>query len=227
MIKRLVLLFVGLLLFSGCEKQNIDDLNTTPTGQLALLILSPGSPELSLYFSGQKAANKPLTFGTIIPYNAVVANKYELSFSKKDSSSVFAKINGEIKAGKYYTLIVGDKSPRASLALIEDDLSAPAPEKARIRFANLSPDSIALDLYIAGKIQTPISKQSFRSVSTFVNVEPGSALKIEIKAHGKTETLAVLDNAVIEKGKIYTIWSKGVRGVADFTRFGIDMMLNK
>lgn len=170
---------------------------------------------------------KPLTYNTVIGYGDIKAGATEFSFTKKDGTEVLAKISGTIKLSSSYTLIVGDKSPKTSLVLVEDDLSAPAADKAKVRFANLSPDAAVLDLYVSGKTDAGVSKKAFKDVSGFINVDPGAEVKFEIKENGKTDVLATLDKYKVEKGKIYTIWAKGLKDATDATKLGIEVMTNK
>lgn len=228
LLKKGSLLALTTLIFAACSKDKSTPQPDIQIGKIALLISSPGAPELTFRINGQAAkTEKPLTYNTVIGYGNIKAAATEFSFTKKDGTEVLAKITGTIKPSSGYTLMVGDKSPKTALVLVEDDFSAPAAEKAKVRFANLSPDAAVLDLYVGGKTDAGLSKKAFKDVSGFINVDPGAELKLEIKENGKTDVLATLDKVKVEKGKIYTIWANGIKGASDATKLGISVMTNK
>lgn len=223
-------LFLSFILLSACSKK--DDVNTAPaeqTAKLALLISAPGADELSLQNNGKKVPTQTgLTYNTVNNYFSMVPGKGEFGFFlKKDSTSLLAKINYEVKAGAYYSLIFTGRSPQSAVILIEDDLSATATDKAKIRFANLSPDAPALDLYLQGKTDPAISHQSFKGVSAYLNVDPALKANFEVRASGSSAVLATLHTFKIEKGKIYTIWARGLLEDPTGAAFGLDAMTNK
>lgn len=227
LVKKGTLLLCAAVLFSACKKDKPNDPVIQPA-KLALLVSSPGAPELSFFANGNKVATaKALTYNTVINYMDLAPGTGEFSFKKKDVTDVLAKINYTAKTGVSYSLIVGDKSPKAALVLVEDDLSAPATDKAKVRFVNLSPDAPALDLFVAGKADAGLSKKAFKEVSGFVNVDPAAEVKFEIKENGKTDVLATLDKFKVEKGKIYTIWARGLKDATDATKLGLEAMTNK
>lgn len=228
LVKKGSLLVLSTLIFAACAKDKSDPTPNNPNGKFAMIVSSPGATEFALLVNETKTAtSKLLTYNTVVPYTDVKAGAAAFSFTKKDGTEVLAKISGTIKASSSYTLLVGDKSPKTSLILVEDDLSAPATDQAKVRFVNLSPDAGVLDLYVAGKTDTGLSKKAFKEVSAFINVSPAAELKFEVKENGKTEVLATLEKYKVEKGRIYTIWVSGVKGTTDATKLSLEATANK
>ncbi|WP_316848503.1 DUF4397 domain-containing protein [Pedobacter psychrodurus] len=228
LIKTGATLILSAIMFTACKKDGPVLPPAVQNGKLAVLVSSPGAAELSLLINGAKATTaKPLTYNTTMDYSDFKSGAVEFGVTKKDATEVLAKITGTIKANTNYTLFLTDKSPKATVILSEDDLSAPATDKAKIRFVNLSPDATLLDLYLAGKTETGISKKAFKDVSGFINVDAAAEAKFEIKENGKTDVLATLEKVKIEKGKIYTIYAKGLKDATDVSKLGIDVMINK
>lgn len=220
-------ILTGLVLVS-CKKDKKEPI--AQTAKVALMISSPGATELSLFVDGTKAVTPVLTYNSVVPYLGVTAGTVkEFSFKKKDVADVLDKVSTLLKNGASYTLMFADKSPKTAIIMVEDDLSAPAAEKAKIRFVNLSPDAPALDLFVGGKTDALVTKKAFKEVSTFVNVDPGVDLSFQIKENGKTEVLASLAKFTLEKGKIYTIWARGLKDAAatDPAKLGVEAMTNK
>lgn len=228
LIKKATLVLLAVSTLAACKKDKDKTPPTINPGRVAMLVSSPGATEFSFLLNGTKTTTaKALTYNTVIDYTDIKAGTGEFSFTKKDATEVLAKINYEIKSQRNYSLIVTDKSPKAALILVEDDLSAPAAGKAKVRFVNLSPDAPELDLYVAGKLDAGVTKKAFKAVSSFVSIDPGAEIKFEIKENGKTDVLATLDKYKIESGKIYTIWARGLKDATDVTKLGVEAMVNK
>lgn len=231
LLKKGSLLLFSTLIFVACSKDKPTPTPAPPkvqNGKISLLISAPGDAEYSFLLNGAKVTTaKSLIYNTAIGYGDIKAGSAEFSFTKKGATEVLAKITGTIKPSSNYTLILGDKLPKTALIFVEDDLSSPAADKAKLRFANLSPDAPSLDLYVGGKTEVAFSKKVFKDVSGFINLTPGAEVKFEIKENGKTDVLATLDKVKIEKGKIYTIWAKGLKDATDATKLGIEVMANK
>lgn len=223
--KTLGLLMLTALLLVSCKKDKND--GAKQSARVNLMISSPGATELSLFVNGTKSATAALNYNSVVRNLSVNPGTVEFSFKKKDVTEVLDKISATVKPAGTYTLIFADKSPKTAVILVEDDLSNPTAEKAKVRFANLSPDAPALDLYVVGKTDAIVTNKTFKQVSAFVNIDPG-ALGFEIKENGKTEVLATLTKFTIEKGKIYTIWARGLKDptAGDVVKLGVEAMMN-
>jgi hypothetical protein len=111
--------------------------------------------------------------------------------------------------------------------LVEDDLTAPAADKANVRFVNMSPDAGNLDLAITGQTTPLFAKTAFKGATKFVAVAPGAELNFQINENTKTDVLAKVEKIKIEKGKIYTIWAKGLKAATDSTKLALGVITNK
>ncbi|MCZ4244077.1 DUF4397 domain-containing protein [Pedobacter punctiformis] len=211
---------------SACKKSN----NVTPVPEIANLSVvhvAPGLPELSFYVNGMKATTKPLIYTTALDYGQINVGKSELSVTKKDQTDVLTKSVVEFKSGKNYSLFIADVPGKTAFVFAEDDLTAPAADKVKIRFVNMSPDVEALDFNVQGK-QALFTNQAFKAVSKFESMDAANEITFEIKATGKTEVLSTLSKVKIEKGKIYTILVKGLKGSTDeATKLALTMITNK
>jgi hypothetical protein len=214
------------LTFTACNKDNG---NTPEPGVAGLAIVhaAPGSPELSFKVNGTKSNLKALTFGTSINYGSIIVGTYTLTVTKKDSTKVLATSSSSFKYGKSYSLFIADVPTKTSLTLIEDDLTAPAADKANVRFVNMSPDGSSLDLSIAGQPAPLFTKTPFKAATAFIAVTPGSEVNFQISENTKTDVLAKIEKIKIEKGKIYTIWAKGLKAATDSTKLSLAVITNK
>lgn len=225
--KTLVCALTLTTIFSSCKK---DKDNNPPAAikpaSLAVVHAAPGVSELDFFIDNAKI--KSFTYNSIIDYVAIPKpGKKELSATKKGLTDVLVKLPVDIAEDKAYTAFVADPTGK-TIVFVSDDLTAPAADKAKIRFINLSPDAGVLDLNITGKAEALVAKKAFKEASTFINTEAGAEINFEIKENGKPDVLATLPKVKIEKGKIYTIWAKGLKaGTTDDTKLGVAVMTNK
>jgi hypothetical protein len=221
------LLSLTAMVIASCGKDNNNVAPVARPGALAIAHASPGSPEYSFYINGTKASTKSLTYGTFLSYGTINSGKYEFAITKKDGKDVLTKSIVDIQSDKAYSLYIADLPSKPVFVFTADDLSVPAAEKAKIRFINLSPDAGDLDLKVAGKDSSLFKKTSFKTGTGFVSIDPGAELNFEVTTNAQSTVLATLPKTKIEKGKIYTIWAKGLKAATDSTKFALGLITNK
>jgi len=185
-----------------------------------------------------------LTEGTDPSYKASYIFGGSANFVQETNSASFAGPNGPIADFAHSLFTVKKKLTSAvnpnnidSLILVYDDLSLPASGKAKIRFANFSPDAPKVDLsyasgsvlfsavgygtfggqtlipYTAGKAPAVIEGLSWKTLGPFKEVDAGSGINLLIKDNANQTTIPLtntaLTGAVFESGKIYTIYING------------------
>jgi hypothetical protein len=213
------------LAFSACKK---DDNPYVPgIAALAIVHAAPGTPELTFKIDGTKSNVKALTFGTVQPYGNIAKGTYAFSVTKKDSSRILANATTPLRNGKAYSLFIADVPTKTAFTVIEDDLTAPAADKANVRFVNMSPDAGSLDLLITGQTTPLFTKTAFKGATSFASLTPGAELNFEIRENTKTEVLTKIEKVKIEKNKIYTIWAKGLKAATDSTKLTLALITNK
>ncbi len=227
LLKGITLVLLSTFTFAACKKNEEQKPTPVKNARIALMISSPEANEVSFFVKDKKFSTAPLLYNTIVNYITVSEGSQELFFKNKDASLVVNQLTANLKSEGNYTLIFADKSPKTAMFLIEDDLSDPEKDKAKVRFANLSPDAPALDLYVNGKLETTLSNKEFKQTSAFQNIDPGTTLKFELKEHGKTEVLATLENFHILSSKIYTIWARGLKESTTTNKLGLEAMTNR
>ncbi|SEQ89720.1 DUF4397 domain-containing protein [Pedobacter rhizosphaerae] len=216
-------LFAITLLFSACKK----DWDNTPieAAGIGFIHASPGTAALDFVLDNQKI--KSFTYTQDFGYYAAYPGTRLVGVAKKDSLKYVTNATANLISGKFYSVFVADTLKSTKLLVIEDDLKAPATDKANIRFINLSPGSPALDLSIQGKDAALFTGKAFKEFTTFSSIDPSESYTFEVKQTGTTTVKATLPSIKIEKGKIYTIWAKGLSSRTDSTQFGLSIMTNK
>lgn len=219
-------LLAVVLSITACSKNN-DNTPAPGVSGLAIVHAAPGSPELSFKINGNKSNIKALTYGTFINYGNIIEGTYALTITKKDSARVLATSSSTFKNGKIYSLFIDDVPNKTGFTLIEDDLTAPAADKANVRFVNMSADGGNLDLAITGQVTPLFTKTAFKSATAFTAVVPGTEINFQINENTKANVLAKIEKIKIEKGKIYTIWAKGLKAATDSTKLSLGVITNK
>jgi hypothetical protein len=209
----------------SCSKD--DDVKIPGNSGLAVIHAAPGTPELTFKINGVKSNTKALTFGAFNGYGMLQEGNYEFSVTKKDSTRILTKAAILLKNAKVYSLFIADIPSKPTFTLVEDDLTSPASEKANLRFINMSPDAGSLDLAVTGQTAPLFTKTLFKGATAFSAITPGSELSFEIRENAKTEVLAKIGKVKIEKGKIYTIWAKGLKAATDTTKLSLAVITNK
>lgn len=124
------------------------------------MVIDPAQEERVSVYSGSKLLGSLLpTFNYFSPYISIAEGSqtltaYTYSNGGADSTAVTsASVNVEL--GKAYSLFLApDQDPaiRSTSLLLEDNLSAPAPGNAHVRFVHLCPDAPAVDFSLLKKV---------------------------------------------------------------------------
>jgi len=188
-----------------------------------------------------------LTEGTDLSYKASYIFGGSANFVQETNSASFAGPNGPIADFAHSLFTVKKKLTSTlnpgnidSLILVYDDLTLPAAGKAKIRFANFSPDAPKVDLtyaagteiftgvafgnfgnqtiipYTSGKAPNVIEGLTWKTLGPFKEVDAGSNLALLIRDN-VSKSIIPLSNTTLnavsfEAGKIYTVYINGLVG---------------
>lgn len=208
----------------------------------ALLARNTASAYLETQF-GKVQYN--VTEGTNTSYKASYIFGGSATFVQETNTVSFAGPNGPI-ADFAHTLFTVKKRLTStlnpnnidSLILVYDDLTLPAAGKAKLRFANFSPDAQAVDFayangtvvfskvsygnfgdqvvipYTNGKSPATIEGLSWKTLGPFKEIDAGTNLSFQVKNNGNQVPVLISGNTLtgitLEAGKIYTIFINGL-----------------
>lgn len=194
-----------------------------------------------------------VTEGTSTSYKASYIFGGSANFVQETNTTSYSGPNGPI-ADFAHTLFTVKKRLSStlnpnnidSLILVYDDLTLPAAGKAKVRFANFSPDAPQLDFsysggisiftkvgygnfgnqvvipYTNGKSPSVIDGLSWKTLGPFTEVPAGTNLAFQIKNTSSQAVIPVTGNSLsgitLADGKIYTIFINGlIAGSPDLT----------
>lgn len=179
--------------------------NDAATKDLAYVRFVDAYPHAAdLYFADQKVFNgEPKS---VTDYKTVPAERHE--FDLRDNAhrtgDPLAKNSEGLGNGKYYTVIAwGDKDDKGNLRVVNDNESAPATGKAKVRIVHAAPGMDAVDLYASGHKDKLASESRFTSASNWQEVDPVTG-PLELRTSNKKDNPVRIANVTLQPGKMYT-----------------------
>ncbi|WEK19371.1 MAG: DUF4397 domain-containing protein [Candidatus Pedobacter colombiensis] len=228
-LKTILKAFIAVLtvsvVFIACSK---DKYEPQQVAGLSIINAFPAPDSLDFYIDQTRANNKALKFNSKIDYLNLFPGNRALSVAKRGSNRALISERFNLLSGVGYSIFVLDtvNTNTKKYLLTEDDLSAPATDKAKVRFINLSKDAPALSLIVNGKDTNLFTDKAFYEYTTFTTVDPGESVTFNVKAGDVVKT--ILPNVKIEKGKIYTIYAKGIStATVDSLKLGVAIYTHK
>jgi hypothetical protein len=166
----------------------------------------PSKGVVDLYADDNRTFDS-VAFRAVTPYHEVDGQRYTFKLRPAGSSETepLASNSEGLDDGDYYTVfaVPGDKGA-AMLRVVQDDFSAPAEGKARVRVVHASSDVGELAVFERGRDTSLFDGVDFQSVTDYDEVDAWSG-PLDIKPEGGQSVLATIPDASFEAGKVYTI----------------------
>jgi hypothetical protein len=149
--------------------------------------------------NGAKALGD-VPFPTTSDYLPILSGTVNLKVNVAGTNTTVINADLPLVARKTYSVFaVGLVSNLAPL-VVEDDLTAPAQGKVKLRAIHLSPDAPEVDVWVNGA--KVLSNVGFKATSPFLEVPAGHTdLKIAVAG---TTTVVLSANPTLNAGEIYT-----------------------
>ncbi|RSK35159.1 DUF4397 domain-containing protein [Hymenobacter metallilatus] len=217
------------LAFSACS--NDDDDNATPVpdqGKVTAVHAAPNANvKVSLLVDDKSV--KDLNYGENSGYLAVDAGSRVFKINVAGSSTTVATATQTVAKDKNYSLFAYSPTTQAnsiSAIWVEDDLTAPAANQAKVRVVHLglnAPSPVKLSQEtVAGSTDVPGISAAFGAASAFASVPAGTYNLLVTTGAASTKVVAVGDGSGsgtgtknYEAGKIYTVVVRGSLGNLD------------
>ncbi|MXV52939.1 DUF4397 domain-containing protein [Pedobacter sp. HMF7647] len=228
-IARLVLisafLYSLVLIVQSCKKD--DSVKVFGYGNFGFINASPLDQSIDLYTKNVDDENaqsikynSDSTFSFVSPkfsYAQITQGNYLFDVKPAGKSNTLKIDTLGFNEGGYYSAFMLTKKDTANrdsnfIVSFKDDLiSSTAPQRAKIRFLNFSPDAPALDLAIADTTLAPIaSNRIFPSRDGgFIEIDASSSLILQIRQNGTSDVRYELPAFNARAGYLYTIYAKG------------------
>ena len=181
---------------------------------------SPDAPAVDIYVNGNIVLEN-LPFREYSEYLSLPVGTYNVEIKVTGTNTVVKQLSVPLQAGKDYTAIAvgyaGGASPGFDVMLLEDDNSAPADGRIKIRVAHTAPGAPAVDVYVTTPFETLSGKQPvltnvpFKAASGYLS-GPIGMYQARVAVAG-TKTIAIDSHRLVTwGGMIRTIIAVDSRG---------------
>jgi hypothetical protein len=222
------------LFMTACDKD--DDDGPVQPANFMVVHSTVGAPSVELYLDDVKASTSPVAYGSASGYTSIAPKQYNVKIAAVNTINPLAETTVNLNNGKNYSIFAYDTvlNNKAKIFSVEDDLSAPASGKAKVRFIHLSPkttaNSIAIDLAANNSVLFPnrtyADVVSDGSKANFVSIDAGT-YTVEARLAGSSIAILSVPGVVVEAGKIYTLVAKGIPGRGGANELGAQLIVNK
>lgn len=198
-----------ILVLGACSKND----DPIPEGDAYFKIVNSveGSNPQDFYLNQAKITTSAVAYGEDSEYLTVRSGVKAAIFADEGATEGNLAVNLNISIGKSHTIFYAeDDEGRKGIVPLDDDLSAPASGKAKVRFVHLN-NSLegAVLIELAGGAQLE-SSLAFTESTEFKTIDPNIDINVTSVSGGDLDiTPLVISGSEIEAGKIYTIWFTG------------------
>ncbi len=221
---------LAVLTFSACEKDNtLPDRDRDAEGpRIRFYNASPNSKPVNIWVNGQKFNGTAVTYYTAFPGEYFIAPAGQASLKVMDTASTnpiqYFEVTQTLDPSKHYSFFAIDSFAKLKPLFLEDNITKPAEGKAHMRFLNLSPNSVGVDIMITKfnniTLATPdtlVKALAFGAVADFRPMDIGVYdLKI-IKTGTPGITVTVAAVTLLQDAQYTTV----VRGFVGGTGTGV------
>ena len=214
-----IILLAASTLLSSCLKDNSDDYVQRPTANISFTHAAASQPSVYIFVDGTSVTGSTaLLYSQFTQYySADVGSRLITTTIGGSSSSTLASKTVTLEENQIYSVFVANKyTDKDSITniLVKDTLTAPTTGKAKVRFVQLSPGTGAYDVYKAGVSAPLFTNKKFSSVSSYMEVDPGT-VKFSVREAGLTTDAAITGDVPVTAGGFYTVILSGQKGGVD------------
>lgn len=215
-----LLVLLTIILFSACRKNR--SVEPQEVAAINVVNASPGPLAINFFLNNNLVNGPALAFTQESGYVLTLAGLNKFDATSGGTTQVVVRDTLQLKTDKYYSLFITGHNLSLSTFLTEDDLSLPSSGKAKIRFLQLSPDGGTLVLRIKGGAIL-FRAQAYKTASEFVSIDP-LAYTFQLE---ETDGSAIRESSIeLMPGKIYTVWSGGLKDGLEINAMGLKIRAN-
>lgn len=225
----IAIVLAAALAFASCKKSDTNpNYNLADAASVGIVHASAGVPALDAAFDNNRLGVTYFNYTDRIDYLPVRPGNRSFKVYgawTATATPIFSK-DLTFDAPKSYTVFITDTASKMDAVLVRDSSRVPGTDSVRVRFANMSPDAPALDLYIKDN-PTPVATNiTYKKAGEFFSYKTTANIVFELRATGQSTLLATSEPFNLSKvnSNFYTLWSGGyVNGnQAAGTRISLD-----
>lgn len=222
----IISLFLALSLFA-CDKDEAPQ----ATASVKIIHASPDAPGVDLLVDNVKVNMTALNFPEATGYVKVLVGTRNVKVNATGTTNSVINANLTFVADKYYSVFAYNQLASIGAFMVEDNLTLPAAGQSHIRFFHLSPNAPTVTVgTLSGTTFTPVfSNRSFETPATAsanqnFSPVPSGTYTFDVQANGSS--VLNLPNIVLQAGKIYTVFAKGLVGGTGSQALGAQIVLH-
>lgn len=229
-IKNFMLLAVALPLAISITSCKDDEEETTPApsvdkASVMVTHASPDAPGVDLLIDNAKVNSAALEFPNSTGYLSVNAGTRNVKVNVAGTSTTVIQADLPLGKDTSYSIFAVNYVANIEPLVLEDDLSAPAAGNAHVRFIHLSPNAPGVDIAAdGGAVIFP--DVTFKEYTDFTPV-PAGTYDLEVRVAGTSTVALDLDPIVLQAGKIYTVFAKGLLSGTGAQALSAQIIVNK
>jgi hypothetical protein len=200
----------------------VNKASTVPAKVMAIHA-SPDAPGVDLLVDDAVAGTN-LTYPNNTGYLNVNGGSRSIKVNVTGTGTSVISATLTLYAGAAYSVFATDSVSHISPLVLLDNLTAPAPGKAHIRFVHLSPNAPAVDVALQGGAVV-FGNRAFRESTDFMPLDAGT-YNLEVRLAGTSTVVLPLPNVTLQAGKIYTVFAKGFVGGSGTQALGAQIIAN-
>lgn len=192
---------MGAMVFASCSKEetktysNMMIVNASPALQTTTITTDESIPYTSTLIYGQNTSYIQVESGSARAIRTAI----------RDSASLITTLPAP--AGQHQSVFLIDTGTRITALVVGDNLGTSG-NRARLRFLNLSPNAVPVDVTVAKTVDTVFREKAYKQVADFNDFVPG-VYNMIISRTGTTDTVCSVPTFSLSAGKVYTIYLKG------------------
>jgi len=208
-------MMMGLVVVAGsCSKKN-----DVGSGLLMIVNASPAFGPLDVNIDSKLVSGSGLASPGNTAYAPILEGSHQVRVLNVGGTTNLVSLTLTTVANANQSLYFYDRPSSIQQFAVEDNYSTPTAGQCNIRFFNLAPSTPQLDLgTVSGATFTPLYTSRGFEVSTnaatnavFTSIAAGT-YNFDMRVNGTGASIATANNVVLQSGKTYTIYARGISG---------------
>lgn len=215
----------AMVAFIGCSEDD-NPMNPEPesTAMVKVIHASPDAPGVDLLVD-DNLAGSDLNFPNNTGYLDVNAGTRNVKVNVTGTDQTVIEADLELMEDNAYSVFAVDVVANLTPLVLEDNLADPAAGNAHVRFIHLSPDAPAVDITLTDGTVV-FGDVEFKEAVDFTPL-PAGTYDLQVRLQGTETVVLYLPGIMLEDGKIYTVFAKGLVSGSDATALGAEIIVNK
>ncbi len=196
---------------------------TPAVSNVMVVHASPNAPGVDLLVDNLVLNSSALEFPSNTGYLGTGAGDRNIRVNVSGTETTVIEADLNLDADMNYSIFAIDEISEIAPLVIMDDLTAPSPGMAHVRFIHLSPDAPAVDITLTdGTIV--FGNYAFGEYSMYTPVGAGT-YDFQVRLQGSETVVLDLPGIELMSGKIYTVFAKGYAGGGE-PSLGAEIIVN-